>query len=84
LEKTVEQMTNAMYQYGDKVERMETKMGKMVHGFNEAVWECQLTANAITGTLTDDVHDKIKAAKDALASVTQKLKDQEDTITLLK
>jgi hypothetical protein len=35
-------------------------------------------------TLTDDVQDRLKAAEDALASVTQKLKDQDDTITLLK
>jgi hypothetical protein len=40
--------------------------------------------NLITDTLTDDIQDRLKAAEDALASVTQKLKDQDDTITLLK
>jgi hypothetical protein len=48
LEKIVEQMTDAMYQHGEKVEQMETEIGKMKHGFNEAIWECQETMNLIT------------------------------------
>jgi hypothetical protein len=56
----------------------------MKHGFNEVIRECQETANVITDTLTNDIQDRLKAAEDALASVTQKLKDQDDTITLLK
>jgi archaellum component FlaC len=63
---------------------METEIGKMKHGFNEVHQECQETTNLITDTLTDDIQDRLKEAEDALSSVTQKLKDQDDTIILLK
>jgi hypothetical protein len=38
----------------------------------------------IINTLTDNVRDRLKAVEDALPGVTQRLKDQYDTITLLK
>jgi predicted nuclease with TOPRIM domain len=63
---------------------METEIGKMKHGFNEVIQECQELHNVMTDTLTNDIQDRLKAVEDALASVTQKLKDQDDTITLLK
>jgi hypothetical protein len=37
LEKIVEQMMNTMCQHGGKVDKMETEIGKMMHGFNEVV-----------------------------------------------
>jgi len=74
----------AMCWHGEKVDQMETEIGKMKHGFNEVVWECQTTAYVIIDTLTNDIHDRLKAAKDTLIVVTQRLKDQYDTITLLK
>jgi hypothetical protein len=48
LENIVEKMTYAMYQHGEKVECMETKIGNMRHGFNEAMWEFQETVNMIS------------------------------------
>jgi hypothetical protein len=56
----------------------------MKHGFNEVIQECQETTNVITNTLTNDIQDRLKEVEDALATVTQRLKDQDDTITLLK
>ena len=53
---------------------METEIGNMKHGFNDVVQECQEIANMIIDTLIDDVQDRLKATKDALALVTQKLK----------
>lgn len=77
-------MTDALYEHGEKVDRMETKMDKMKNGFNKIVRECQATAYVMTGTLNNDIHDRFKAATDTLVAVTQRLKDQDDTITLLK
>jgi len=51
-------------------------MSRMVHGFNEATWECQMTVNVIMGTLIDDVQNRLKSVEDMLVSVTKKLKDQ--------
>jgi hypothetical protein len=48
---------------------MESEIGRMKHGFNEFMWECQETANLIIGTLTNDVQDRLKATEDGLALV---------------
>jgi hypothetical protein len=77
-------MMDVMYQHGEKVEQMETKIDKMKHGFNKVVCDFQETTNLITGIFTDNIQDRLKETKNALASITQKLKDQDDTITLLK
>jgi hypothetical protein len=42
LERIVEQMTDTMYQHGEKVEPIENEIGKMKHGFNEVVRECRV------------------------------------------
>jgi hypothetical protein len=41
LENIVEQMANAMCQPSEKVDHMEAKMGRMKHGFNQIIRECQ-------------------------------------------
>jgi hypothetical protein len=56
----------------------------MKHGFNQAIQECQSTADLMTDTLTMTFKIDSRKMEDALAIVTQKLKDQDDTITLLK
>jgi hypothetical protein len=38
----------------------------------------------MTDTLTNDIQGRLEATEDTLAEVTQKLRDQDDTITLLK
>jgi hypothetical protein len=70
LERTPEKMTDRMYQHGEEVEWMETEIGNMKHGFNDVVQECQEIANMIIDTLIDNVQDRLKATKDALALVT--------------
>jgi hypothetical protein len=62
LERIVEQMTDALCQHGEKVDQMETEMGKMKHGFNEVIQECQSTADVMTDTLTNDIQDRLKAS----------------------
>jgi hypothetical protein len=39
LEKTIEQMKNTIYQQGEKVERLEAEMSRLLHDFNEDVGE---------------------------------------------
>jgi hypothetical protein len=82
--KIKDQLMDTMYHPGEKIEWMENEIGKMRHGFNEVVRECQVTMNMITDTLTDNVKDRLTEVEDALASVTLKLKYQDDIITLLK
>jgi hypothetical protein len=56
-------------------------MEKMKCGFNQSVQECHSTVDLMTNTLTNDIRDKFKATEDLLSKITQKLKDQDNTIT---
>jgi len=84
LERTIEDMMDALCQQGEKVDQMETEMGKMKHGFNKVIQEFQSTADVKNDKLNNDIEDKLKEIEDALVVVTQSLKDKHDTITLLK
>jgi len=63
---------------------METEMGKMKCGLSKSIRECQENAYVMTSTLPNDIQDRLKETKDTLVTITQKLKDQDNTITLLK
>jgi len=84
LERNVEQMTDALCQLGEKVEQMDIDMDKKKCGFNESIREFQETTNVMIDTLNNEIHDRLKEAKDTLSPVTQRLKDQDDTIAMLK
>jgi hypothetical protein len=55
---------------------MDDEMDKMKHGFNEVIQEFHTTTDVMTDTLTNNIQDRLKAMEDALAIVTQRLKDQ--------
>jgi hypothetical protein len=38
----------------------------------------------MSGTLNNDIHDTLKVVENTLITVAQRLKDQDETITLLK
>jgi len=63
LERTIEQMTDALCLHGDKVDLMEIEMDKMKHGFNQAIQECQSTLDLMTDTLTSDIHNRLKETR---------------------
>jgi hypothetical protein len=60
LEKKIEQMKNTIYEEGEKVERLEAEMSRLLHEFNEDVRGSHANVNMITNTLIDDVQDKLK------------------------
>jgi hypothetical protein len=63
---------------------MDTEMDKMKRGFNKVVQEFQETVDAMIDTSNNEIQDRIKTMENAIATATQRLKDQEDTNTFLK
>jgi predicted nuclease with TOPRIM domain len=60
LEKIMDQLMEDMCTHGEKVARLETKMGELMLRFNEILQECQDIRNLFSSILIDIIQDRIK------------------------